>query len=188
MSHLIQFFKHPIRIASILPSSKSVAKTIAESIDFTIAEHIVELGAGDGPITKILLPYLKPDSKITVIEIDKKLCNDLNKKFQNEIKIGKLEIITGNALELRKYITTADYVINELPTTLLTKQKREQFFTDIKAVTKYACIQLNHSPNAGKQLREHFSDVKAKLVILNFPPAYVYIVRSNATYNSGART
>ena len=45
------FFRHGRKIASCAPSSRFMARKIADGIDWEQARCIVELGAGTGPIT-----------------------------------------------------------------------------------------------------------------------------------------
>ncbi|MCK5039909.1 MAG: ribosomal RNA small subunit methyltransferase A [Candidatus Aenigmarchaeota archaeon] len=62
------------------------------------SEIVLEIGGGKGVLTEVLLKKAK---KVICIEIDKKLVLHLKEMFENEIKLGKLELIEGDCLKVK---------------------------------------------------------------------------------------
>src|SRR5262245_25429828 len=76
---LTKFLQQGRRVASFTPSSRYMARSIINGIDFDKAKCIVELGAGTGPITKEIVKRLKPHTKLLAIELD----NDLAARLKS---------------------------------------------------------------------------------------------------------
>ncbi|MBI2482502.1 MAG: ribosomal RNA small subunit methyltransferase A [Candidatus Vogelbacteria bacterium] len=76
-------------------------------------DMVLEVGPGEGTLTTNLLNV---GAKVVAIEKDARLIPILAKKFEQEIKEGKLELIEGDILDL--------YYQENLPTTLKTKKHK----------------------------------------------------------------
>ena len=59
-----------IAIASVAPSSRWLSRTTVRNIDWDRAEALVELGAGTGPITRVIAEQARPDCRVVVVERD----------------------------------------------------------------------------------------------------------------------
>ena len=92
-----KFFKHGTRIASIWPSSKSLAKATIKEVDWDKAQVIVELGAGTGPITDQIIKRLKPHTTFIAIEFDADFARILRKRFTGHKNV---EIVHGDVRQL----------------------------------------------------------------------------------------
>ena len=92
-------------------------------------DHVLEIGAGPGVLTEALL---NSNSKVTAIEIDGVAVKHLREMFGPEIEQGRLEIIDGDALEIKwpqgitKVIANIPYQISSPLIDKLTKYIREQ--------------------------------------------------------------
>ena len=75
------------------------------------SDHVLEIGAGPGSLTQVLLNSSK---KVTAIEFDEGAVKHLNYEFSNEIDAGKLEILTGDALT-EKWPNQIDAVVANIP-------------------------------------------------------------------------
>ena len=53
-SFLVNFVKHPLRNASVAPSSRIAARNMLRGIDVNALTHVVELGPGTGSFTREL--------------------------------------------------------------------------------------------------------------------------------------
>ena len=62
-------------------SSKSLVNKMLSFADFTGAKTIVELGGGDGSITKGIVERMDQDAVLLVFEISKHFCDNLAKEF-----------------------------------------------------------------------------------------------------------
>ena len=92
-------------------------------------DHVLEIGAGPGVLTEALL---NSNSKVTAIEIDTVAVKHLREVFAPEIEQGKLEIVEGDALEVKwpqdisKVIANIPYQISSPLIDKLTRYIREQ--------------------------------------------------------------
>ena len=95
----------------------------------SINDHILEIGPGPGVLTEALL---NSGSKVTAIEIDGVAVKHLREMFAPEIDQGKLELIEGDALEVKwplkisKVIANIPYQISSPLIDRLTRYVREQ--------------------------------------------------------------
>ena len=79
--------------------NEEIAREIVSFLDVKDDETVLEIGSGNGILSK----YIK---KATLIEIDKDLCEELKNKFQNHIVINK------NILRLK---LNYDKIIGNIP-------------------------------------------------------------------------
>src|SRR5260370_41597832 len=77
-----KFFKHGTAIASLAPSSRWLSRTTVRNIAWDRAQVLVELGAGTGPITRVLAEKARPDCRVIVLERDPDFCPLLRQRVQ----------------------------------------------------------------------------------------------------------
>jgi phosphatidylethanolamine/phosphatidyl-N-methylethanolamine N-methyltransferase len=85
----------PLRVAAIVPSSRSLANLITSEITIDVAP-IVELGAGTGVFTKALLARGIPASALTLVERDAAFARMLAQRFPSA------KVTHSEAQELKK--------------------------------------------------------------------------------------
>jgi phosphatidylethanolamine/phosphatidyl-N-methylethanolamine N-methyltransferase len=73
--------KHPKQICSLFPSSPFVGRAMTEVIGDRLDEHIIELGAGTGAVTRQLIRNGVRPEKLTLVEIDAQLGGHLRRRF-----------------------------------------------------------------------------------------------------------
>lgn len=84
-----EFIKHPKQVGALLPTSRFVAEEITKFIRASDnGIKILEAGAGTGPITEVIVTYLKSNDTLDVVEIDPAFCKILQEKFGNNPKIA----------------------------------------------------------------------------------------------------
>jgi phospholipid N-methyltransferase len=174
-----KFLRHGTSIASFAPSSRFIARALLKGIDFEKARCIIELGAGTGPITKVLLQRARPHTKVVVIEREPDFCTRLRQRFPGA------DIVQADAAQLddllaERGIAQADHVISGLPLPSFPADLRDSIIA--ASVSKLApegtFRQITAMPWVYYRLyRRYFTDVRFKLVPLNLPPGGVYICR-----------
>ncbi|HFC00521.1 MAG TPA: ribosomal RNA adenine dimethylase, partial [Phaeodactylibacter sp.] len=116
----IEFFKESIRnlktVGTLTRSSKYLCKGMIKPVDFENANVIVELGAGDGVITKHILKHMKSDSKLLAFEVNTLFCDQMRSSINDD----RLVVIEDSAEKLGEYLAKynlgkADYVISAIP-------------------------------------------------------------------------
>lgn len=178
----IKFFiegvKHFKEVGTFSRSSHFVGKTMTKDkyVDFAKAKCIVELGAGDGPITKQILAKMAPDAKLLCFEINDKFYEELKKQFGHDPRIT---IIKDDAKKLGEYIhqagfQEADAVISAIPFVIIPEDdiiiEAHKF---LKKGGKY--VQLHYSLVAKKRYERIFNNIDIDFVMLNVPPAFIHI-------------
>ena len=74
------WFRSPLQVASVTPSSRSLARLMTCEIDLT-ARRIIELGAGTGVFTRALLERGVHEGSLTLIEQDEGFAEMLKQRY-----------------------------------------------------------------------------------------------------------
>lgn len=80
LKFLTEWLKDPLKTASIIPSSKSLAKLITSEITPQTGP-ILELGPGTGIFTQQILDIGVPPENLILLEINQQFCDVLQKRF-----------------------------------------------------------------------------------------------------------
>ena len=84
---------------AVVPSSRFLCQEMVEIIDYSKAKILIELGAGNGVITKHLLSRMAPDTQLIVFEVQPAFCEILR-----AIDDDRLIIIEDSAEHLHQYL------------------------------------------------------------------------------------
>lgn len=180
----LQFLLEGVRdlktIGTVTRSSKYVGKTMVKHVDFAKVDCVVELGAGDGPITQQIVYKLKPDAKLLCFEINEKFCEILKRQYANDPRVV---IIQDSAENMKQYINqygfeSADAIISALPFVSLPKDLGDRILEQSKQNLKNQgkFIQLNYSHIPRKRYERIFGQESiVDFVMLNFPPAFIFV-------------
>ena len=76
-----KFLKHGTKIASLAPSSPWLSRATVGNVDWAKAEVVVELGAGTGPITRVIAERARPETRVVVLERDPDFAAILRDRF-----------------------------------------------------------------------------------------------------------
>lgn len=181
MSKKIQFFKEAVKnyktSGTVTPSSRFLAKRMLKQIDFSKAEIIVELGPGDGAITKRILKKIQPNTVL--------ICFEINEAFYSELKKvehSQLIVLKASAEHIKEKLhrlgyDSVDYIVSSLPLTIIPKEISsnilKESYTSLKKEGLF--IQYQYSLTYYKKLKKVFGDfIELDFEPLNFPPAFVY--------------
>lgn len=182
MRKKVAFFREAIKSlktsGTVIPSSRFLVKKILNKVNFTNAKVIVELGGGDGIITKEILNRIEPTTTLVCFEINEKFLKDLKK-----IKNNQLIIVNASAENIKEElskinISAIDIVISSLPMAIIPKPVAQNILEKSYQllVNKGNFVQYQYSPQFLKPLKKIFKDkVKMSFEPLNIPPAFVYI-------------
>lgn len=102
-------------MGTVIRSSPAMCRNMVQYIDSRNDLIIVELGAGDGVITKYILDKMSKDAKLFVFEINPELCEVIA-----SIKDDRLILINDGAqymesILLKYEIETVDTIISAIP-------------------------------------------------------------------------
>ncbi|MEM6724666.1 MAG: rRNA adenine N-6-methyltransferase family protein [Bacteroidota bacterium] len=177
----VQFFwdslKHIKTRGTVAPTSKFTCQQIVSHIDFKQTHVIVELGAGEGCITKHLLSHLREDAQLLCFEIDQQLCQQLR-----QLDDPRLIIIQDSAEHLDRYlkhfgIDQVDYIVSGIPFIVLPNALGAKIIGKAKAALRPGgrFIQFHYSPMPKKRYQEWFDQVNVGFEVRNIPPAFVFV-------------
>ena len=178
----IDFLKESIKnlktVGTITRSSKFLCKKMIRPVNFSQADTIVELGAGDGVITKHIVKSMKKDAKLLTFEVNESFCNIM----RDEIKDDRVHIIEDSAERLEHYLGKVgakqiDYVISAIPFVVVPDEVALDIVSTCKKFLKPGglYIQVHYSLLEKKLYQKVFGNVDINFVPLNLPPAFVLV-------------
>jgi phospholipid N-methyltransferase len=148
-------------------------------VQYIDAQHdlvIVELGAGDGVITKYILNKMSKDAKLFVFEINP----DLSAVIAG-IKDERLILINDGAqymesLLLKYDVKKVDTIISAIPFLVLPEDLTKDILHTSKKILKNGgnFIQMHYIKSISKMYKDIFGNVHTSYVALNIPPGYVF--------------
>lgn len=177
-----KFLRHGTKIASLAPSSPWLSRTTVRGVDWDHVRVLVELGAGTGPITRVLAKKAHPDCRVIVLERDPDFSTLLRERFRH---LPNFDIVEGDCRDLAAIladhgISRVDAVISGLPVPSFPKDLQRDLFRVVKAVLVPGGTyhQITELPWVYRGLyRRFFDDVRFAFQPLNVPPAGAYFCR-----------
>jgi phosphatidylethanolamine/phosphatidyl-N-methylethanolamine N-methyltransferase len=178
-----QFFltwlRSPMGVGNPFASGKGLSNAMAAQLDVSSDEYVVELGAGNGAVTRAILAAGIAPEKLIIIERDKRFRKVLNKKFPHlHIELGDASDIP--AILKSRGINQVAAIVSSLPLLAMPHSVRHDIvnacFRVLKKDGQY--IQYTYgllSPVPERNQREIGIKGKvAKRIWLNLPPARVW--------------
>ncbi|AOE50281.1 class I SAM-dependent methyltransferase [Kangiella sediminilitoris] len=157
---------------SVARSSKFLAKNLAKQIP-SDARTVIELGAGDGIITKQLLAHMPENATLTAYEISEQLLPLLER-----IDHPRFKLRHGSAMEIIQdfAVDSVDCLVSCLPLALFPVEMKHELLSHIKAVLKPngTFLQYQYWLSDKALIKEYFPHLKLNWVPLNIPPSFVY--------------
>jgi phosphatidylethanolamine/phosphatidyl-N-methylethanolamine N-methyltransferase len=177
-----KFLRHGTAIASLAPSSPWLSRATVRNVDWERARVLVELGAGTGPITRILAEKAHPDCKLVALERDPDFARLLRQRFHDK---PNCEVVEGDVRDLvsilsDRGIVQADYVISGLPVPSFPRQLQRDLFGAVKTLLAPGGTynQITELPWVyWRFYRRFFDDVQFVFEPRNLPPAGAYFCR-----------
>ena len=92
-----KFFRHGTKIASLAPSSVWLSRATLSNVDWSQVKVVVELGAGTGPITRVIAEHVHPETKVVVLERDADFARLLRERFAH---LANFDVVEGDVRDL----------------------------------------------------------------------------------------
>lgn len=176
-----RLLKNPKALGAIAPSSKGLAKMIARHVIIDETSYVVEVGAGTGRFTRVLLEAGILEKNLIVIELDHELCVYLKKNFPG------ITIIQGDATKLHTLLAdgvvkNVDTIVSGIPLINLSKEEQIDLFKSFQQTLspEGQVLQFTYapiSPLSHKKLG--LTATRLGLVFRNVPPATVWSYKFN---------
>ncbi|MFO1476859.1 MAG: methyltransferase domain-containing protein [Verrucomicrobiota bacterium] len=175
-----EFVREPFKVGALCPSSRALAKVMADSCDMTPGMTIVELGPGTGSFTEFLLQRLHSQGRLIGVEISEAHVEILRQRFP------RLEIIHGSAEDLPKHLggRKVECVVSGLPWSTMTPKVQDRMLEAVMESLlhggQFVAFAYSHAfllPTAlrfRRELRRRFVSIETTSTVWrNLPPAYV---------------
>ena len=177
-----KFLRHGTKIASLAPSSPWLSRATVGNVDWARAGVLVELGAGTGPITRVIAEKVRPGCKVVVLERDADFARLLRDRFAH---LPDFDVIEGDVRDLAgmladRGIGRVDHVISGLPVPSFPKDLQRDLFRVVRRVLapEGTYNQITEIPWVYRGLyRRSFDEVRFVFEPRNFPPAGAYHCR-----------
>ncbi len=180
----ISFFKESVKnlktVGTLTRSSKFLCKGMIKHVDFSAAKLIVELGAGDGVITKHILKSMRKDCKLMIFEVNERFIGELL-----AIKDDRLIVVQDSAEHLTKYLdennlNEVDAVISAIPFVIIPEPTATNIVQSCKdhLIAGGNYVQVHYSLMAKKLYEKVFGEVNVSWIPLNIPPAFVLVCQN----------
>jgi phosphatidylethanolamine/phosphatidyl-N-methylethanolamine N-methyltransferase len=177
MSITREFLHHPMLTGAIAASSPRLAATMTAGLGLEHATRVAELGPGTGVFTEAIVSLLRPEARLTAVEINPRFATALRTRFP------QADVVTGSAENLA--LEQLDVVVSGLPWTAMTADRQQRTLDAVTAsltphgrFTTFAYAHTAWTPPARRfaaSLRSRFAVVERTSVVwANLPPAFVY--------------
>ncbi len=166
-------------VGTVTRSSPALCKGAIRQVDFVGARHLLELGAGDGVITKHILAAMHPEARLMAFEVNARFCDQL-RALDDE----RLIVVEESAEHLKRHLLANDFaeidaVVSAIPFVSLPKTLADtivRLCEDVLRVGGPFC-QVHYSLVRKKVYETIFGNVKVDFIPMNVPPAFVLTSR-----------
>ncbi len=171
------FFREALRnfrtTGSIAASSPALVNKLVDPLPTNRPLVIVELGPGDGCVTRAILEKVHGESQITAFEI-----NDAFVVKLNQIQEPRLRVLGIGAERLTEFFAagSVDYVVSSLPLSMIDKATKERILRQAQLVLRPEgqFLQYQYALQDYGLLKDYFHRVSVSFTIANLPPAFIY--------------
>ncbi len=175
MLFLRRWMANPLQMGSVVPSSPALCRRVVAQVRRGPDEHVVELGAGTGVVSRALLAAGVPPERLTVVEIVPDMARHLVETLPG------VDVVQGDARALPEMLPRAragrvGTVVCGIPLVLLPLLEQRRFIDAMAAVAPGRGF-LHYSYCITSPLPSRKHGLLAKRVAwtpLNVPPASVW--------------
>lgn len=172
-----KFFREAIRTwkstGAIARSSPALVRKLVAPIHNDRPLRVLELGPGEGCVTRALLDRLSPDSELIAFEINEKFVERIQ-----SIQDSRLSVYAHSAEHLSDFIeeNSIDFVVSSLPLSIIPKKVKSAIIDQSKLVLKPEgrYLQYQYALQDYGFLKNYFQSVKVGFTAANLPPAFIY--------------
>lgn len=177
MKNRWSFFREAIRnfrsTGAIASSSPALVKRLVEKLPEDRPLRIIELGPGDGCVTRAILDKVHPESQVTAFEI-----NPAFVELLGSIEDDRLRILPIGAETITQYFPagSVDYVVSSLPLSMIPQEVKEDILKQARIVLgpDGEFFQYQYALQDYSLLKDYFGRVTVSFTMANLPPAFIY--------------
>lgn len=171
------FFKHPVMVGSIIPSSRLLIDRMLRPVDWDNTRLFVEYGPGVGTFTRPILAHLGKDAVLVTIDTNP----DFTTYLRESIDDDRLVPVTGSAADVANILSDrglgqADYILSGLPFSTLPPGVGEDIAKATSQVLRGggAFLVYQFSPKVLNFIKPHFERIHRGFEWVNVPPATLF--------------
>ena len=176
---LRSWIEKPLHMGAVMPSSKLLARMMAEYVAVESDGPVVELGPGTGAITNALIEHGVDQKRLVLVEYNPGFCALLRDRYP------QAKVVQGDAYALRDSLrgvldVRASAVVSGLPLVtkpMLTRLKLiRDAFTALAPGAPFVQFTYSVAPPIPKSL-PGVSTEASERIWMNLPPARVWVYR-----------
>jgi phosphatidylethanolamine/phosphatidyl-N-methylethanolamine N-methyltransferase len=176
---LRSWIEKPLHMGAVMPSSKLLARTMAQYVDVDAEGPVVELGPGTGAITNALIEHGVDQKRLVLVEYNPGFCALLRDRYPHA------RVVQGDAYKLRDSLwkvldVPASAVVSGLPLVtkpMLTRLKlMRDAFVALAPGAPFVQFTYSVAPPIPKSL-PGVSTEASERIWMNLPPARVWVYR-----------
>jgi phosphatidylethanolamine/phosphatidyl-N-methylethanolamine N-methyltransferase len=176
---LRSWIEKPLHMGAVMPSSRVLARTMAQYVDVGSNGPVVELGPGTGAITSALIDHGVDQKRLVLVEYNPGFCALLRDRYP------QATVVQGDAYRLRDTLwkvlgMPATAVVSGLPLVTKPMLTRLKLIRDAFAALAPGApfVQFTYSvaPPIPKSL-PGVSTEASERIWMNLPPARVWVYR-----------
>jgi phosphatidylethanolamine/phosphatidyl-N-methylethanolamine N-methyltransferase len=176
---LRSWIEKPLHMGAVMPSSKLLARTMAQYVDVDSKGPVIELGPGTGAITNALIEHGVDQKRLVLVEYNPGFCALLRDRYP------QAKVVQGDAYALRASLAAvldapASAVVSGLPLVtkpMLTRLKLiRDAFVALAPGAPFVQFTYSVAPPIPKSL-PGVSTEASERIWMNLPPARVWVYR-----------
>ena len=176
---LRSWIEKPLHMGAVMPSSKLLARTMAQYVDVDSKGPVIELGPGTGAITNALIEHGVDQKRLVLVEYNPGFCALLRDRYP------QAKVVQGDAYALRDSLgdlldAPASAVVSGLPLVtkpMLTRLKlMRDAFLALAPGAPFVQFTYSVAPPIPKSL-PGVSTEASERIWMNLPPARVWVYR-----------
>ena len=176
---LRSWIEKPLHMGAVMPSSKLLARTMAQYVAVDSKGPVIELGPGTGAITNALLEHGVDQKRLVLVEYNPGFCALLRDRYP------QARVVQGDAYALRASLdkvldAPASAVVSGLPLVtkpMLTRLKlMRDAFMALAPGAPFVQFTYSVAPPIPKSL-PGVSTEASERIWMNLPPARVWVYR-----------
>jgi phospholipid N-methyltransferase len=179
-----EFLAAPAKVGAVTPSSRHMAKAMAQGIELDKAGRVVEYGSGTGVFTREILAAIPQNCQFFAIERSPELATVFRKAYPN-VRLYVDTVANTPELCEKENMPEVDCIVSGLPWSVFPEDLQDKLLEATVEVLRpggrfatFAYLQgvvLPAGTRFRAKLHQYFSKVeKSPVVWKNFPPAFVY--------------
>lgn len=173
------WIEKPLHVGAVMPSSKNLARTMAQFVDPASRGPIIELGPGTGAITNALIERGVDPAQLVLVEFNPGFCALLRDRYPTAT------VVQGDAYSLRESLgsvlkTAASAVVSGLPLVTKPMRHRVKLLREALALSEPGSPFIQFTYSVAPPIPKSLSGVSTQAserIWLNIPPARVWVYR-----------